>query len=133
MERVSLGVEETVCFAEPVEQTAHGPGNVKIIVEAFEEPVHERGGRRRARRSRCGDGGGLAFESFHERVNPCECGARGIETGQGEVEREPVVDGEEGVPDFPTGVPFAEQIPEGVKVSERLAHLLALDHQMRAV
>ena len=133
VERVSLGVEQPICFAKPVEQTAHCPRDVEIIVEALEEPLHKRGGRRRARRSRRGGGGGFAFESFHERVNPCECGARGIETGQGEVERESVVNGEEGVPDFPAGVPFAEQIPEGVKVSERLAHLLAFHHQMGAV
>src|SRR6266404_1394137 len=41
--------------------------------------------------------------------------------------------GEQQIADFPSGKTLGQQIAQGEKVSERFAHLLSLNHQMRAM
>jgi len=76
---------------------------------------------------------GVICQAFAPRIESTQRGAGGTESLEGEVERAPIVDGDQGIAHLAASPAFLKQIAQGEEVPGGLRHLGSLDHEVGAV
>ena len=75
----------------------------------------------------------VSAQSPYPIVDPRKRLPRFLHSFPGEIQRQPVMHAQKRVTNFASGVSLREHIAQGIKIAERLRHLLSVDQEMRAV